>query len=429
MRLFIRILSAPGPADRSAEQSQDAIHCQWLLHDGRGNTVAQGESDAADILEADGVADAEEALADPDNIVVLVPSARVAWLSRTVPGRRAAQMRRALPFAVEEFLTQDVETLHLAHGPISRGQPVRCALIDRQLIAGWLARLADGGLRPGHMAPDACLLPCDETSASVLLEDGEALVRTPEDIVSVETSTLGHVLESVRASFGEMDEPLDLHLIGGDLSGPQTDHNGFTVRRTPLEGTVLDFLASRWDRYREEVNLLQGPFTPAKRARAFRGGWRSVAALAALWLIVTLGVLIAEGYVANHRADAIEVESAELYRSIYPNERRVPNAYAQMRAKLRESGAGSGAFHLLLGQLAAGTDRGTADINVRSITFNDSRSELTSELWLAGYAEIDALKRELEGQALAVDISSAEERDNVVRARLRVRIPEGASER
>ena len=429
MRLFIRILSAPGPADRRANETVDTIGCQWLVHDGLGNTVAQGESDAARILEADAVPDAEGILADPDNIVVLVPSAHVAWLSRTVPGRRAAQIRRALPFAVEEFLTQDVETLHLAHGPISRGEPVRCALIDRKLIAGWLACLADSGLRPGHMVPDACLLPCDASSASVLLEDGEALVRTPEDIVSVETSTLGNVLESVRASFGETDQPLDLLLIGGDPSGPQADHNGFTVRRTPLKGTVLDFLASRWEQDGEEVNLLQGPFTPAKRARASRGGWRSVAALAALWLIVTLGVLMAEGYVANHRADAIAAESTDLYRSIYPNERRVPNAYAQMRAKLRESGAGSGAFHLLLGQLAAGTVQGDTDINVRSISFNDSRSELTSELWLRGYAEIDALKRELEGQGLTVDISSAEERDNVVRARLRIRIPEGASER
>ena len=421
MRLFIRIPSAAGSPDRGAKET---IHCQWLVHDSLGKTVAQGESNAADILQAEGLPDAEGLLADPDNIVILVPSAHVAWLSCTVPGHRAAQVRRALPFAVEEFLTQDVETLHLAHGQISRGRPVRCALIDRQLITDWLAHLADCGLRPGHMVPDACLLPCDETSASVLLEDGEALVRTPDDIASVDTSTLASVLESIRASFGDTDEPLGLQLIGGDLSESHADPSGFAVRATPLEGTVLDFLASRWDGNREEVNLLQGPLAPVRPSRASRGGWRSVAALAALWLIVTLGVLIAEGYVANHRADAAEAESTDLYRSIYPNERRVPNAYAQMRVKLRQSGAGTGAFHFLLGKLAAGTVQGNADINVRSITFNDSRSDLTSELWLPGYAEIDALKRELEGQGLAVDISSAGEHDEVVRARLRIRVSE-----
>lgn len=426
MRLFIRILSGPEPADRGANQTVDAMACQWLLRGDDGQALARGDSlgeDLRDTIGPDGVPDAASALQDPENVVVLVPTAQVAWLSRAVPGRRPAQIRRALPFAVEEFLTQDVETMHLAHGAIVRGQPVRCALLDRQLIADWLTRLRDCGLRPGHMVPDGSLLPCDEGSASVLFDDGVALVRTPGHIANVEASTLPDILESIRTSFDEADESIRLELIGGDSSGTQVDSNGFSVRRTRLDGPVLDFLASQWEANRPEINLLQGPFAPERRGAASPGRWRGVSALAAVWLVVTLAWLITEGYVANQRADALEAESRDLYRSIYPNDRRIPNAFAQMRAKLRGSDAGEGAFHLLLGQLAAGTVRADAEINVRSITFNDSRGELTSELWLPGYAQIDGLKRELEERGLAVDISSAEERDNIVRARLRIRVP------
>ena len=439
MRLFIRILSGSELADLGANQTAGkTIQCQWLVRDDRGQTLAQGETDAAglsDIANVSGVGSGKpsgepsgepsgdpDILVDPDDLVVLVPSAQVAWLSRTVPGRRAAQIRRALPFAVEEDLTQDVESMHLAHAPIVRGQPVRCALIDRHLLADWLACLRDRGLRPGHMVPDACLLPCSQSSASVLFEGAEAVVRTPEHIATVEASILPDILESVRASFDNADESLELDLIGGEAIDERMDDSGFNVRRTALRGTVLEFLASRWDADRPEINLLQGPFAPSKGAGTSRGGWRGVAGLAALWLIVTLAVLIAEGYVANHRADALEAELTALYRSIYPNERRIPNAYAQMRAKLRESDAGHAVFHTLLGQLAAGTTQGNTDVSVRSITFNDSRGELTSELWLPGYARLDALKLELERRGLAVDISSAEERDNVVRARLRIRM-------
>ena len=427
MRLFIRILSVPEPTDRGANQTVVAMACQWLLRGDGGETLARGDSlseGLRDTIGPDGVPDAASALADPENVVVLVPTAQVAWLSRAVPGRRPAQIRRALPFAVEEFLTQDVETMHLAHGPIIRGRPVRCALLDRQLITDWLTCLRDFGLRPGHMVPDGALLPCDEGAASVLFDDGAALVKTPEHIASVEASSLPDIMESIRSSFDEADEPVRLELIGNDIAGIRADDSGFRIHRTRFDGPVLDFLASRWEANCPEINLLQGPFAPERRARASAGRWRGVSALAAVWLIVTLAWLLAEGYVANQRADALEAESKDLYRSIYPNDRRIPNAFAQMRVKLRGSDAGEGAFHLLLGQLAAGTLRADAEINVRSITFNDAREELTSELWLPGYAQIDGLKRGLEERGLAVDISSAEERDNIVRARLRIRVPE-----
>ena len=431
MRLFIRILSGSEPADHGANQTVGAsIQCQWLVRDDRGQTLAQGETNAAGLGEIASQSGEPfgkpfgepDALIDPD-VVVLVPSAQVAWLSRTVPGRRAAQIQRALPFAVEEDLTQDVESMHLAHGPIVRGQPVRCALVDRRLLADWLDCLRDCGLRPDHMVPDACLLPCSQSSASVLFEDAEAFVRTPDHIATIEASTLPEILESVRASFDDANASPELELIGGEAIDERMDGSGFDVRRTPLSGSVLEYLASRWDAHRPEINLLQGPFAPSRGARASPGRWRGVAGLAALWLIVTLAVLIGEGYVANHRADALEAELTDLYRSIYPDERRIPNAYAQMRAKLRQSNAGQAAFHALLGQLAAGTTQGSTNVSVRSITFNDSRGELTSELWLPGYARLDALKLELERRGLVVDISSAEERDNVVRARLRIRMP------
>ena len=419
MRLFIRVRPVPG-----THPTADASPCEWLLRNDQGRPVAQetsGLDDLKDRIGTGGDFDPID-LADPDNVVVFVPSAEVAWLSCAVPGRRAAQIRSALPFAVEEYLTQDVESMHLAHGTIVRGQPVRCALIDRPRITDWLDRLRDCGLQPGHMVPDASLLPCGEGYASVLLEDGEALVRTPEHIASVETSSLPDVLQSVQASFGESDDPVGLEVIGGtELSLARIAGSGFSVHSTTLGGSVLEFLASRWEADRPEINLLQGAFAPERRGGASPRGWRSVAALAAVWVFAALAVLIGEGYVASHRADALEAESIDLYRSIYPNERRVHNAFAQMRAKLRQSDVGQGTFHLLLGQLAAGTAEGS--INVRSISFNDSRGELTSELWLPGYAQIDALKLELENQGLTVDISSAEERDDIVRARLRIRLP------
>lgn len=103
-----------------AGQSEAGWHmdAQWLACDAAGAVVAQGQADA----------DALAALAEEhwaSEVVLLVPVEHVTWLTIAVPGRSAAQIRRALPFAAEEFLAQDIETMHLAHAPVRAGQPVR----------------------------------------------------------------------------------------------------------------------------------------------------------------------------------------------------------------------------------------------------------------------------------------------------------------
>ena len=432
MRLFLRILSGWQPADHGVNQTVGAsIQCQWLVRDDRGQTLAQGETNAAglgDMANLSGSPFGEpfgkpDALIDPD-VVVLVPSAQVAWLSRTVPGRRAAQIQRALPFAVEEDLTQDVESMHLAHGPIVRGQPVRCALVDRRLLADWLDCLRDCGLRPDHMVPDACLLPCSQSSASVLFEDGEAFVRTPDHIATIEASTLPEILESVRASFDDANASPELELIGGEAIDERMDGSGFDVRRTPLSGSVLRIPRIAVGRPSTRDQPAAGPVCafqrrarfPRQVARRRRSG-RTLAdrgAGRADWR--RLRCEPSRGC-ARSRIDRPVSEHLPWMSVVFPMPtRRCARSFAnRMQGRLHSTRC--------WGNSLPERPREVPNVSVRSITFNDSRGELTSELWLPGYARLDALKLELERRGLVVDISSAEERDNVVRARLRIRMP------
>ena len=412
-RLFLRLT---GPA-REAEDGLDAP-CQWLLRDEAGQVLAAGSGSLIDLDKTRPWGD------DLPEVIALAPVESVLCLSRTVPGRTASQIARALPFAVEEFVTQDIETMHLAHGPITRGQPVSCVLADRQLVADWLGAIGLIGLAPALMTPDAALLP-DRCEFAALFEGDDALLRTPEHLTRIDHRALPDTLAAVVPAATD-DAPPDatpgLQVIGGTAAQANALRDVFpgAVEAQPLDGTVLRFLASHYAAPRS-VNMLQGAFAPPRRKGGTASRWRAVAALAVLWLLVFTGVRFGEGLWADHRADALQTDAAALFRELYPEARPPRNPYAEMRRRVGQPDQPSAAdFELLLGTLALAIDAALDGVELQSLSYSASRGELTTELSLREYADLDRLRLQLEGQGVVVHIGSAEEQDGIVRARLRV---------
>ena len=412
-RLFLR-LTAP------AYETDDGLDgpCQWLLKHDAGDVLAQGSDRLTDLGKARPWGDGAP------EVIALAPVERVLCLARTVPGRTVSQIARALPFAVEEFVTQDIETMHLAHGPITRGQPVSCVLADRGLVADWLGAIGAIGLTPVVMTPDAGLLP-DHREVTVLFEGDDALLRTSEHVTRVDHRALPDTLAAVAPAATDDasgDTTPWVEVIGATPAQADALHSVFPgeVDAQPLDGSVLQFLASHFAAPRT-INMLQGAFAPPRRRGGAAGRWRAVAALAALWLLVFTGVRFGEGLWADHRADALQTDANALFRELYPEARPPRSAYAEMRRRVGQRDQPSAAdFELLLGALALAIDAALEGVELQSLSYSAGRGELTTELSLREYADLDRLRLQLEEQGVVVHIGSAEEQDDIVRARLRV---------
>lgn len=412
-RLFLRLT---GPAYET-DDGLDAS-CQWLLRQDADDVVAEGSDTLSDLGRAPPWGD------DAPEVIAMAPVERVLCLSSTVPGRTVSQIARALPFAVEEFVTQDIETMHLAHGPITRGQPVSCVLADRQLVADWLGAIGSIGLAPVVMTPDAGLLP-DHREVTVLFEGDDALLRTSEHVTRVDHRALPDTLAAVAPAATDDasgDTTAWLEVIAATPAQADALHSVFPgeVDTQPLDGTVLRFLASHYAPA-GTVNMLQGPFAPPKRSGGGALRWRAVAALAALWLVVFTGVRFGEGLWADHRADAVQTDAVALFRDLYPEAGPTRNPYTEMRRRVGQPDQPSAAdFEQLLGALALAIDAALEGVELQSLSYSAGRGELTTELSLREYADLDRLRLQLEEQGVVVHIGSAEEQDGIVRARLRV---------
>ncbi len=407
--LFLRVLS---PVERLEEGF--AIGCEWLIVEDDGQERAQGVTDYR------GLADLADPNVDwlrtPTNIVVLVPSEHVLGVSCTVPGRSIGQIRRALPYVVEEYVATDIEGMHIASEAIKRGAVIHCCLIDRDLLQGWLDCFAALSIVPGFMVPDAELLPAAAGTACVLLDGDSALVRTSDQAATLDRTNLLMALGS-----------LELHrltMINGELTDIERGQldEGIEVESTASEeGAILSYLASRWPERQSAINLLQGEYTPSLPRDPSMERWRSVATLAGICVFIMLLTVTVEGFWSSTQANALEQRSLALYRDIFPQDRTATPASirrrVQSRLGVRVTSDHKGMVEFI-GDLADVVD---STMTILGIDYNDARSELNTELLMRRYEDIDRLREGLTSRGLEAEITSAEQADGGVRARLRLR--------
>src|SRR5690606_36001790 len=92
-------------------------------------------------------------------VAVVVPAETVALHRPRMPTRRAAELRQAVPFALEERLAEPVEQLHFALGRRD-GEEIDVAVVARRDMHGWLRRLDAAPLpQADALYADAQLLP------------------------------------------------------------------------------------------------------------------------------------------------------------------------------------------------------------------------------------------------------------------------------
>ncbi len=429
--LFIRALSPPQPLDTGFE-----FRCEWLILDNNGHCQGQGTGDFPCPAEpqnkipsflhhqghaengANGGGASNDWTRNPTNVVVFVPAEYVLSISCEVPGRSASQIRRALPYVVEEFIASDIDRTHLASSAPRRGQPVRCAMIDEGLLRDWLVCLAGLGVHPGYLVPETEMLPLEPQGASLLSENGRVLLRAEDQAASIDRGNLIPVLASL-----DLDR---LVLIGTeltDLEASQLDLEIGTIEPDASmgDGGVLAYCAQRWPASDSPLNLLQGDHAPILPEKVEAARWRGVAWLATAWLVLGLAGMAASGIWSSIQADALENESMAVYRDIFPGDRTatVQNIRRRMQAQLGERPATVGRPIIdFAGDLAAVMD---GSMTLMGIDYNEARGEFATEILVRRYDDVERIREALEARAVEAEITSAEQVEKGVQARLRIR--------
>ena len=412
-RLFVRITA---PVVGRAETNEPKV--DYLVRADDGTTQAAGQTDAP------GLAQIVRALApwteDPARVVALVPVGDVLSASCEVPGRSAAQMRRAVPYAVEEFVAEDIDTMQVASADLVRNEPVHCLVAPRRDVEDWLAFLGEAGVQPGFLTADAMALTDDENVVSVLFEDDHALVRASQQMACVDLPNLPEALDGIAGRTAAADQRTVLRLVNATASDlPDLDLGGFQVEEVPVDTSVLGFLAAEFND--RAVNLLQGDYAVRRRSTGAWSRWRPVAAAAGVWLAIGLAVVAAQGFWADHQASRFRDQAVELYRSIYGVDRVAGNPAARMRRLLGQATGTDQSFHGLIGRFGVGLADISGQFELRGVTYSPRRG-LDADLLVVDDEVLERLGVSLRRQGLDMEVISTDSARAGARIGTRLRV-------
>lgn len=383
---------------------------RWLSRDGRGDPVVRHGELREAALRSLG-----------ERVAVLLPAWPLVPLRATLPPLQGQKLRRAVPYAVEEQLAEDVERYHFALGKRDEDGSVPLLAVGREQMERWQAAFAEAELRPHACYDEAQLLPWLPGELSLLLEPGGALLRlSAHEAYSLPLQGLEQLLE---LALGQAPEEVTALRIF-DARGDQAEQ--------PVWQGTLAALEQHYERINEPlslfgsgvngqtINLLQGEFSRREQLGRLWRPWRATAALLTAWLLLIGGEAIVD-YRSLVAEEARLYQAVEqVYRDTFPDAKNVVNPRVQMEQKLKElrGGAGGGAFVSLLA--SSGPVLGTAN-GVELMNLRYRQGELELELQLADLPALDALKEELQQRGLEVEIRNATSRDNVVEGRLAIR--------
>jgi general secretion pathway protein L len=384
--------------------------CEWLPlgEDGQPvGRVRRGElSEAA--AEANGL-----------RVVVLVPGIDCLLTHATIPGRNRQKLLRAVPFALEEQLIEDVENSHFSLGPSLPGGGYPVVVIATRRIDAILDACRSAGLDVYQLVPDILAVPCAGDAVCVVIDGDLALVRTgPYSGFVADTENLGLLLAGQQQPEDSPPRPVSVQMPAGGVL-PDLGGAAAGAEITRYEGPALMLLSQGLGG--AIIDLLQGPYSRNQEWGKIWRPWRATAALLLAGVLLSNIVTGVDYFRLRNERDELNARMQSVFMESFPGTRRVVDPRVQMQQQLEQlqRRAGSGGRFLTLLARSADVLRTAKDIEISGASYRSGRLDV--DLTVANLQVLDQLKQSLSAHGLEVEIqSAAADAGQRVKSRLRI---------
>ena len=358
--------------------------------------------------------------ASGQRVVVLVSGAAGLLTRVSIPVRGRQRLLRAVPYALEEQLSEEVDNLHFAVGTTQEDGAWPVAVISKPFMDSLTADFLEAGLDVQQVIPEILALPNNGEETSVLVENDVALVRTGSSSgFAVDSDNLGIMLAARMADEEASLQPLHLFVSKDELRPDMAEYVGETLVE-PFAGDPLNVFARGLES--GSINLLQGAYSRSGDWARLLRPWRATAALLVAGIIISNVVMGIDYFRLSRESEQLHAQIEKTFREALPEIQRIVNPRIQMQQRLdalqRRQGTGGG-FLSLLGQ-SGSVLKGTQGVQVSGATFRAGRLDV--DLTVSNLQLLDELKQALmKSGRLSVEIQSATTgQDQRVQSRLRI---------
>jgi len=263
-------------------------------------------------------------------VIVLVPAIDVLTTTIALPVRSTTRLLAALPYALEEQIATDVETMHFAAGDKRDSGKRPVAAIATELLDEWLELLSSAGIQPWKIVPEHYGLARIPGTMSVLVDDGCVMFNDGEDLeFSLDEAKPSDAL----IASGHMEERSD------DAPPEQSGHLIVYCSEADERRLSHDWIALRHELHSVDinllpdgalprlavtvasgagVNLLQGRYGPKADYGSWLRPWSRAAMLLLTLVIVGLGGKAADYWRLTKEEAALQSQFSVAYVQLRP---------------------------------------------------------------------------------------------------------------
>jgi general secretion pathway protein L len=380
-------------------------------------------------------------------VVVLAPAAQILLAEPELPPGGGAKLARAVPFALEEQLTEDVDQLSFAIGHRRSNGATSVAVVSRSVLQGWIADLSAAGFEPQAIFPDISFMPENPGQTVLWLEGDRLAVRRPGALpFAVELAPVKEALvvagvisdpllatEEPRTEEPKPKESAILYVTRDDWARVQEDFEALLEEFASLKVQLLSDGPLPWlargMNTADAVNLLQGEFSRTTDYSERWRRWRLAAALAAALLVVHVAAQALQIRQAKHESAALDSQISQVFSSAMPGEKPAADPRRQMQSRLeriRKSGAGPQYFLRTL-QTLSGALAATPKTTISALSYRENALDMTVNA--PSLAALSQLTQSVGKEGLSAEIQSSNPVATGVEAHLHVHDQRAAAKR
>lgn len=352
-------------------------------------------------------------------VVLITPVGMDTTVILQATPRQRRESGDALISLAEDFVAEDYERLHWTLESID-DQNVLARGINKQWLQSWRDQLQSHGLRIHAAIPESVLfgqdhdtwlwLPAGPTSVYWQMELGQGAVVEQSDI-----STLmdAHLSRSPLSGFVRLRYPQGVEL-------PELPDR-IQPTAAPWQDWT-DVLKTQNSRHwlQHPQNWIAGQLSQ-QSASPNQSRWLWVAALAVFAVLLEIGLNKLETYRIQQQTLAARAESEALYRSLFPDDRRIINLARQFKAKKAQASAINPAQLLqLLAQTAP-----NAGSQILKLEYQDA-AVTRVDVIAPALADINQWSAQLIAAGVSTQVDNSRFESGTAKARLQLRVSAGA---
>lgn len=293
----------------------------WLLRGGQGEMARCGRGTLADLPGA-------------ETCKLIIPANRVLLSQVQLPEQNRKKFMQALPYAVEDHIMADPESVHVAAGPAQKDGSLPVAIVERAWLKNVLASLQQIGIRPVAAETEALLLPWREGVWTLAWHGNSGILRhAPYGGMALDGGDPLQPPPGLRLALDEASSrPGSIQIDCENAVAPD-----ITAWSNSLGVPVT--LAKEQKQHvpeRHAINLLQGNFAPGNSLPDWLPQLRPAIILIAVLAGMQFTFSLLDWAMLKYEKHQLTASMEQNFRSAFPDARVIVDPALQMRRNLAE---------------------------------------------------------------------------------------------